>query len=121
VKKMLQRRGLIRDEPDDAEPEPQSALDACMQVGLSRGEFVRLEDRDEDAAPGDGDSRFDHRKRSPWSAEVDGFSVHAGVRMQQGDAAGRERLVRYCARPTLSLERLSVLDDGRIAYRVSVP
>jgi len=121
VKKMLQRRGLIRDEPDDAEPESQSAIEACMQLGLSRGEFVRLDARDEDMPQGNDDSRFDHRKRSPWSAEVDGFSVHAGVRMQQGDAAGRERLVRYCARPTLSLERLSVLDDGRIAYRVKYP
>ena len=46
----------------------------------------------------------ENRKRSPWSAERDGFSVHAGVRMRQGDALGRERLLRYCARPSLSLE-----------------
>jgi hypothetical protein len=30
-------------------------------------------------------------------------------------------LLRYCARPPLSLERLSVLADGRIAYRIKNP
>jgi len=29
-----------------------------------------------------------------------------------------ERLARYCARPAVSLERLSLLPDGRFAYRV---
>jgi hypothetical protein len=28
------------------------------------------------------------------------------------------RLVRYCARPCFALDRLSVLADGRVAYRV---
>jgi hypothetical protein len=115
LKKMLKRRGLIRGEPDDAEPESQSAIEACMQLGLSRGVFVRLDARDQGRPQGNDDARFDHRKRSPRSADADGFSVHAGVRMRQGDAAGRARLVRYCARPTLSIEQLSVLCDGRIA------
>jgi hypothetical protein len=30
-----------------------------------------------------------------------------------GLPAARERLLRYCARPPLALDRLSVLDDGR--------
>ena len=118
VKNMLRRRGLLRNKPVDDEHEGQSALDACMQAGLSRGEFRRLDDRD---APPNEDAPFDNKKRSPWSAELDGFSVHAGVRMRQGDALGRERLLRYCARPSLSLERLSVLRDGTIAYRVKYP
>ncbi len=37
------------------------------------------------------------------------------------DREGRERLLRYCARPPLSLERLSVLADGRVAYRIKNP
>jgi hypothetical protein len=32
------------------------------------------------------------------------------------DREGRERLLRYCAWAPLSLERLSVLPDGRVAY-----
>jgi hypothetical protein len=34
---------------------------------------------------------------------------------------GRERLLRYCARPPLSLERLAVLRDGRVAYELRKP
>jgi putative transposase len=44
--------------------------------------------------------------------------VHAGVVVSASDRAGRERLLRYCARPPLSLERLTLLRDGRIAYAI---
>ncbi|MGK4009291.1 transposase [Sorangium sp. So ce1036] len=37
------------------------------------------------------------------------------------DDEGRERLVRYCARPCFALERLSILRDGRVAYQVKYP
>lgn len=50
-----------------------------------------------------------------------GFDVHAGVVVTASDREGRERLLRYCARPPLSLERLSVLRDGRIAYAIRKP
>jgi Putative transposase len=46
------------------------------------------------------------------------FNLHAGVSIPGGLPAARERLLRYCARPPLALERLSVLDDGRICYRI---
>ncbi|WP_437981641.1 transposase [Sorangium sp. So ce117] len=34
---------------------------------------------------------------------------------------GRERLVRYCARPCFAVERLSILRDARVAYQVKYP
>jgi hypothetical protein len=40
------------------------------------------------------------------------------VRIEARDDVGRERLVRYCARPCFARDRLSVLADGRVAYRV---
>jgi hypothetical protein len=43
------------------------------------------------------------------------------VRIAADDDEGRERLLRYCARPPLSLERILVLRDGRIAYRLKTP
>jgi hypothetical protein len=46
------------------------------------------------------------------------FNIHAGVSVEAGCPSDRERLLRYCARAPLSLERLRVLDDGRIAYQV---
>jgi hypothetical protein len=55
---------------------------------------------------------------STKSASSDGFNLHAAVRIGADDDVGREKLVRYCARPPFSLERLSVLADGRIAYAI---
>ncbi len=49
---------------------------------------------------------------------AEGFSLHAGVFVDElvGDAL--ERLARYCARPPLALRRLSLAEDGQILYRV---
>jgi len=47
-----------------------------------------------------------------------GFSLHAGVSFGALDRKGRERLVRYCTRPPLAMERLSVLRDGSVAYKL---
>ena len=33
-----------------------------------------------------------------------------------GDDQGRERLIRYCARPPFALERIEEMKDGRISY-----
>jgi hypothetical protein len=49
-------------------------------------------------------------------AFAQGFSLHAGVSVDQSDGEGRERLARYCARPCLSLERLSIDSDGQVLY-----
>jgi hypothetical protein len=50
-----------------------------------------------------------------------GFDVHAGVVVSGSDREGKERLLRYCARPPLSLERLDVLPDGRVTYAIRKP
>jgi hypothetical protein len=42
-----------------------------------------------------------------WQAS-DGFSLDASVRIHGSDAPGRERLLRYCARPPFALERLRI-------------
>jgi len=59
--------------------------------------------------------------RLPGPNGVRGFDVHAGVVVSASDREGPERLLRYCARPPLSLERLTVLGDGRIAYAIRKP
>jgi hypothetical protein len=50
--------------------------------------------------------------------ELEGFNINAAVRVDADNDVGREALARYCLRPSISLERLSVLDDGSVAYRV---
>ena len=48
-----------------------------------------------------------------------GFSVHAGVRVAAPDRAGRERLLRYCARPMFAAERLVWAGGGaQVRYRL---
>ena len=39
----------------------------------------------------------------------------------EADGAGRERLLRYTARPAVALDRVSELSDGRIAWRPKQP
>ena len=41
--------------------------------------------------------------------------------VKAGDRAGLERLCRYGARPPFSLERMSLLPDGRVAYLLRKP
>ena len=47
----------------------------------------------------------DAQAMAQW-AHGGGFSVDGSVRIEAADRAGRERLLRYCARPPLALERL---------------
>jgi hypothetical protein len=118
----LRRRGLIDERPPEERSNEASGptpLEACMQMSLVGGTFLRL---DEDGTPLDlDDDRFRTRGKSPWSAESCGFDVHAGVTVRAGDREGLERLFRYGARPPFSLERLSLLRDGRVAYRLRKP
>jgi hypothetical protein len=54
----------------------------------------------------------------PLCARLEGFSLHAAVAIHENDREGLERLARYCARPALSVDRLSVTEDGRVRYRM---
>ena len=51
-------------------------------------------------------------------ASVAGYSVHAGVCVPARDRERLERLARYAGRPPLAAERLSLLPDGRLLYRL---
>ena len=51
-------------------------------------------------------------------ASVEGFSVHAEVSVRFRDRIRLERLLRYAARPPLSNERLSLLPDSRLRYKL---
>ena len=120
VCKMLRRRGLLGDQAADPnEPRCEgSALDACRTAGLSRGHFERIDPRgrSQQRLFPDDDARFARRTNSPWSAELDGFSVHAGVCFGALDRKGREKLLRYFLRPPIATDRFSILRDGSVAY-----
>jgi hypothetical protein len=60
------------------------------------------------AAEVDRRLRFPEPFKSPrHSVSLDGFSLHAGIRIQANDLQGRERLWRYAVRPPFALNRLS--------------
>jgi len=65
--------------------------------------------------PGD-----DARAMQAW-AHGGGFSVDATVRIEAADRPGRERLLRYCARPPFALERLQQRDAEHLLYAAGKP
>ena len=88
-------------------------------------------DPDEDDAPDEGDlpllaalptarrpSLVEDSPTPRLCARQDGFSLHAATSVHANDRLGLERLARYCARPALSLDRLSLDEDGRARYRM---
>jgi hypothetical protein len=54
-------------------------------------------------------------------ANVDGFVLHAGRTVAAGDRKGLEQLCRYGLRSPISQERLSLLADGKVLYRLKRP
>ena len=57
----------------------------------------------------------DARAMAQWE-HGGGFSVDASVRIEAADRAGRERPLRYCARPPFALDRLRELDPEHLLY-----
>ncbi len=55
---------------------------------------------------------------SPRCAFISGFIVHANVCIPAHDRMRLERLCRYTGRPPVATERLSLLPDGRLLYRL---
>jgi hypothetical protein len=59
-----------------------------------------------------------HRRTNCLTANYQGYSLYVGSAVPAEDFEARERLLRYCARSPLSLERLSLRPDGNVEYRV---
>jgi hypothetical protein len=118
MSRWLRRRDLLDTRPAEErsnEAPELSPLEACIQGSLFGGTFLRLGDDGESIDESDDQERFGAKSKSPWSAEVLGFNIHAGVALRAGDRTALERLCRYGARPAFALERLSILPDGRVA------
>ena len=52
---------------------------------------------------------------------MDGFSLHADVRIAANDREGLEHVARYLARPPIAADRLTALRDGNVALRLKRP
>jgi hypothetical protein len=118
--RMLHRRGLTLHEDNDApppEPKP-DPLAGCIQVALGLGHRESQEPALELASDEPPRPR---RSDPPLCAIAQGVNVHAGVVVRAGDRPTLETVLRYLLRPPLSLERLSLRDDGAVVYRLQRP
>ena len=59
--------------------------------------------------------------RQPLCADIDGFSLHAAVRVEAHDRKRLEQLCRYITRPALSDERLQLNDAGQLELKLKTP
>jgi len=91
-------------------------IDALARIALAGGTFLG-----QPFAPKDRPDEKMERKEPRCSASLNGFDVHCAVRVAADDDEGRERLIRYCARPPFALDRIEELKDGRIAYAMKTP
>jgi len=123
VVRWLDRKGVLdisgRQEERSNVPETPSTLDACAEVALATGGFGVAASQAADA--GDHDDARWSRREQRYAAEHDRFNLHAGVHLPATDIESREKLYRHALRPCFALERLPMLPDGRIAYRVKAP
>ena len=115
----LARKGYLGARPLESrsqEATAQTSIEACAAIAMQRGAVRALRD-DPDAelegAGGGAPPPGDHT-----AVEYEGFNLHASVAIAGGDDLGRERLMRYGARPPLALDRLRRLPGGRIGYRI---
>jgi hypothetical protein len=56
--------------------------------------------------------------RGPRQAHLDGFDLHANVRVPPNDRARLEHLCRYLLRPPLARDRLRLRADGQVAVKL---
>ncbi|MBW2526614.1 MAG: transposase [Deltaproteobacteria bacterium] len=115
----LRRRGYLEERSPAAladELDSQSAADGLARWAMSGSGYERLDVTGKpDPAP---DLSLEPRLQGRGGANCDGFDVNASVWIAGDDDVARERLMRYGSRPAFASERLSELDDGRVAYRI---
>lgn len=108
----LERKGFVnRESSGDVGASP---LAQCLRGSLGLGELHP----DPEGAVGGGSEPIAPKAKKGTLGEYAHFNVHAGVSIAAGCPQELERLLRYCARAPISLERLRILEDGRIAYQV---
>jgi hypothetical protein len=127
VLRHLRRHGWVDDADSHTDPlaNDDPVLAACYQGSIARVQTLGPRPGAPLSRVGtDRDRRMAMRARGPLQAHIDGFDLHARVSIAADEAAGvgrLETLVRYCARPPLANERLSVRADGRVLLQLKTP
>ena len=119
VLRALRRLGKWPDEGEELEVggEEEQLLLALGSAAVQGRAALGGRAGERDARPGRG-SRDEPYVKAPLCAEVDGFSLHAGVVVPGYDRERLEKLCRYAGRPAVAESRLSLLPDGRACYEL---
>lgn len=63
----------------------------------------------------------EYRSGKRLCADIDGFSLHAAVRVPAHERGRLERLCRYITRPALAEERIELDSNGQVRLRLKTP
>jgi len=117
----LRRHGLLKNDDEDGfsnESAECSALEACAQGSLGLGNLVKKRGRQRTGHQDADGGGFEQRAVNGSVGANHGYSLYAGNAIDADDKDARGRLLRYCLRAPLSLERLSIASDGNVIYQV---
>ena len=124
VLRLLRKRGFLTDEGEVSvgEEEGTQGLLPLLQAASIQGRVAQGPDAGARLGRlgklGECGARF---VRGPSCAEVDGFSLHAGVWVGAHDRERLEHLCRYVARPPFAAGRLKWSRRGRVLYELRKP
>lgn len=106
---LLSKRGFFDEDAQAAEPA--TAL-TSLQQEAAQGQRVLPLPYDERGRP---------KPRKERTAFREGFSLHASLHLHANDREALERLCLYAGRGPIAQERLEVLPDGQVSYRMKRP
>jgi hypothetical protein len=118
VTRWLRKKGLLLAERQSVQAEP-DALEQATQTALRLGQLAHVDERGQVVSP--PARRPGRRTGTGPTRGTACMPVRWWRRGTGGRERGLERLLRYRARPALSLERLRETKDGRYAYELKYP
>lgn len=120
---ILRRFGLHAEDEHEGDPLAlQSEALAAMYTGsvLGHAALGPRANRAPAAVGRDPHARW-HDRPLRHHAQLDGFDLHASVSVPASARDRLEQLLRYCARPAISHDRLELLSDGRVQLELKAP
>jgi hypothetical protein len=88
-----------------------ASVQGRISTGLQAGNYLQTKGFQHEPGQSKG-------KKSPRCSNVSGFNLHANVCIPAKARHQLENLCRYVARPAVATERLSILPDERVAYKL---
>jgi hypothetical protein len=122
VRRKLRKMGKWPEDDDalagDAMCDPSDSEQLLLELGQGAVQGVAVTGKrrgQRDVRIGKG-TRNEPNVLGVLCADLEGFSLHAAVRVAAGNRRQLEHLCRYAGRPAIAESRLRLLPDGRVAY-----